>query len=109
MQLDTFEVTFKILRAFLHSQDTSCGWFAQAIDPGTWGKADQATMARRKIIKARRGAGGAVAASEEAAGGATAATDSSSNPFAGVSLTSPAAAGSNPFAGVSLLASKVGF
>jgi len=83
---------------------TSCGWFAQTIDPGTWGKADQATMAKRKIIKARRGAGGGA---EQAAGGATAATDNSSNPFAGVSLTSPAAAVPNPFAGVSLLAAKV--
>ncbi len=70
---------------------------AQAIDPGTWGKADQATMSRRKVVRARRGAGAAepaqVSAAPEAAAG--------SNPFAGVSLAAAAPA-ANPFAGITL-------
>jgi hypothetical protein len=70
--------------------------FLQAVDPGTWGKADATTMARRKVVKVRRGAG-AGAADQPAA---------SSNPFAGVALAPPAAA--NPFAGVSLTPSAAG-
>jgi hypothetical protein len=74
----------------------------QEVDPGTWGKADAATMSRRKVIKVRRGAGGA-ATPTPTADQQPAAADTASNPFAGVSLAAPAAS-SNPFAGVSLAA-----
>jgi hypothetical protein len=67
----------------------------QGVEPGTWGKADTPTMARRKVIKvARRGAPPEP----------TAAAAAADNPFAGVSLTAPAAAAANPFAGAPLLA-----
>lgn len=68
------------------------------MDPGTWGKADAATMARRKVIKVRRGAGGAPA-DQQAPAAAAAAAD---NPFAGVALAPTAA---NPFAGIAMTAS----
>lgn len=70
------------------------------MDPGTWGKADQATMARRKMVRARRGA----AAAEPAAQAADNEAPAAGNPFVGVSLTGAAAPASNPFAGVSLVA-----
>jgi hypothetical protein len=57
----------------------------QSVDPGTWGKADQATMARRKVIKVRRGAVAEAADVDVAP----------ANPFAGRSLlggVTPAAA-----------------
>lgn len=78
----------------------------QGVDPGTWGKADQATMQRRKVVRVRRGAGAAEPA--PAAAPAAAAEDNeqaaAANPFAGVSLTGAAAPAANPFAGVSLMA-----
>jgi hypothetical protein len=76
----------------------------QGVDPGTWGKADQATMQRRKVVRVRRGG-----AAAEPAPTAAAATEGSeqagaANPFAGVSLAGAGAPAANPFAGVSLLA-----
>lgn len=71
---------------------------AQNINPGTWGKADQATMARRKVVRARRA--GAAAEPAPAAEGPGSEQAAGSNPFAGVSLGSAA----NPFAGVSIVA-----
>jgi hypothetical protein len=75
----------------------------QEVEPGTWGKADAATMSRRKVIKVRRGAGGA-ATPTPTADQPPAAADTAGNPFAGVSLAAPAAQSTNPFAGVSLAA-----
>lgn len=66
------------------------------VDAGTWGKADAATMARRKVVKVRRGA----AADQPTT---AAAPGADGNPFAGVSLAA-AAPSANPFAGVSLTA-----
>ncbi|KAF6263158.1 hypothetical protein COO60DRAFT_1698932 [Scenedesmus sp. NREL 46B-D3] len=75
-------------------------------DPGTWGKADQATMQRRKVVRARRG--GAAADPAPTAATATPADGSeqagAANPFAGVSLAVAGTPAANPFAGVSLLA-----
>lgn len=84
---------------------------AQGADPGTWGKADQATMQRRKVVRARRG--GAAADPAPTAATATPADGSeqagAANPFAGVSLAVAGTPAANPFAGVSLLAAaKVG-
>jgi hypothetical protein len=84
---------------------------AQGIDPGTWGKADQATMQRRKVVRARRAGGAAEPAPTAAAATPTEGSEqaAAANPFAGVSLTAAPAPASNPFAGVSLLAAaKVG-
>jgi hypothetical protein len=61
-------------------------------------------MARRKVIKVRRGAGGDGAAAAPSAAADQPAAAGASNPFAGVSLTPAPAAASNPFAGVSLTA-----
>lgn len=85
-----------------HPQLTQCQLAClQGVDPGTWGKADAATMAKRKVIKVRRGAGGATPAAAAYQPSTTPAADSS-NPFAGVSLTAAPAA--NPFSEVSLTA-----
>lgn len=72
----------------------------QGVDPGTWGKADAATMARRKVIKVRRGA----APPPEQPAEAAAAAAGVSNPFAGVSMTAATAPTDKPFAGISLAA-----
>lgn len=76
---------------------------SQGPDPSTWGKADQATMQRRKVVRVRRGG-----AAAEPASTAAAAQDSekagAANPFAGVSLAAAEAPAANPFAGVSLMA-----
>lgn len=85
----------------------------QGVDPGTWGKADAATMAKRKVIKVRRGGAAAAPtptdATAAAPDAAAAAAGASSNPFAGVSLTAAApAAAANPFAGVSMTAAVTG-
>lgn len=80
----------------------------QAVDPGNWGKADQATMAKRKVVRVRRGAGAAGDPVAAAAGDAGNAAVTTSNPFAGVSLTAPAAiASANPFAAAPLLTSTL--
>lgn len=88
----------------------------QGYDPGVWGasaKADDATLAKRKIVRARRGPGGttppaeaapaalAAPAEAEAAPGAGEEGAAAANPFAGRTL---AATAPNPFAGVSLVA-----
>jgi hypothetical protein len=111
----------------------------QGHDPGQWGpnsKADEATLAKRKIVRARRGPAGAapsapaVAAPAAAAAAAAApAADAPAaaaaaapvadaggdaapaNPFAGRSLVAaaavaPAPAAANPLAGVSLAAAS---
>ena len=73
---------------------------SQSADPGVWGpssKADDATLAKRKIIRARRGPNAGVQASEAASAGGT--IDVAPNNDA-----SPAVAPSNPFAGRSLVA-----
>jgi hypothetical protein len=72
----------------------ACVWLlrVQGGDPGAWGKADKATMARRKVIKVRRSGAGS------AEPGAAAAA--SANPFSGATV--PTAA--NPFAKAPLLA-----
>jgi hypothetical protein len=79
---------------------------------GEFRRADEGVLKQRRIFKARRGAAPAVPPTASAAAdaqpgaavsadaGAAAAT--ASNPFAGISLTAPAAGG-NPFAGVSLI------
>jgi hypothetical protein len=84
---------------------------AQGMDPGTWGKADQATMQRRKVVRVRRGGAAAEPAPTAAAATPTEGSEqaAAANPFAGVSLTAAPAPAANPFAGVSLLAAaKVG-
>jgi hypothetical protein len=70
----------------------------QGGDPGAWGKADKATMARRKVIKVRRGGAGSAEPGPAAA--------ASANPFFGVSLAAPATApaAANPYANAPLLA-----
>lgn len=76
----------------------------KVVDPGTWGKADQATMARRKVVRARRGAVAEPVPQVQAANNEQAAGN---NPFSGVSLTETPPAAANPFSGVSLLPNKV--
>lgn len=93
----------------------------QGYEPGAWGpdsKADEATLKKRKIVRARRGPGGApanppVAAAAESVAVGAAADDGAAagdvapaNPFAGRSLVAAAAPppAANPFAGRSLLA-----
>jgi hypothetical protein len=80
--------------------------FSQAITQ-EFRRADEDTLKKRRIIKARRGPAGmpasAAAAPDEAGAHKDGSTPAASaNPFSGISLMAPVAG--NPFAGVSLVA-----